>query len=180
MAEFQIIGKIIGAFALAGFLAYFLTPFVKQLAARLGAIDTPKDDRRMHKKPIPRLGGLAIFLSFLCTLLLFGEYSAQMLSVMLGATIIVVLGIFDDIMALGAKFKFIVQVLAACIPVCMGGLRIEVFTSFNPFSDSLYFDLGILAIPVTILWIVGITNAVNLIDGLDGRSEEHTSELQSH
>ena len=168
MAEFQIIGKIIGAFALAGFLAYFLTPFVKQLAARLGAIDTPKDDRRMHKKPIPRLGGLAIFLSFLCTLLLFGEYSAQMLSVMLGATIIVVLGIFDDIMALGAKFKFIVQVLAACIPVCMGGLRIEVFTSFNPFSDSLYFDLGILAIPVTILWIVGITNAVNLIDGLDG------------
>ncbi len=168
MTEYQIIGRIVGASTLAGFLSYFLTPFVKQLAARIGAIDTPKDDRRMHKKPIPRLGGLAIFLGFLCTLLLFGEFSAQMLSVMLGATVIVVLGIFDDIMALGAKLKFVVQVFAACIPVCMGGLRIEMFTSFNPFSDSPYFGLGIFAIPVTILWIVGITNAVNLIDGLDG------------
>ena len=168
MTEIQLIGKIVGAFALAGFLSYLLTPFVKQLAGRLGAIDTPKDDRRMHKKPIPRLGGLGIFLAFLCTLLLFGEFSAQMLSVMLGATVIVVLGIFDDIMALGAKLKFIVQIFAACIPVCMGGLRIEMFTNFNPFSDIFYFDLGIFAIPVTILWIVGITNAVNLIDGLDG------------
>lgn len=168
MTEYQIIGRIVGAFALAGFLSYFLTPFVKQLAARIGAIDTPKDDRRMHRKPIPRLGGLAIFLGFLCTLLLFGEYSAQMLSVMLGATVIVVLGIFDDMMALGAKFKFIVQIFAAAIPVCMGGLRIEMFTSFNPFSDSTYFGLGVFSIPVTILWIVGITNAVNLIDGLDG------------
>ena len=88
MTEIQLIGKIVGAFALAGFLSYLLTPFVKQLAGRLGAIDTPKDDRRMHKKPIPRLGGLGIFLAFLCTLLLFGEFSAQMLSVMLGATVI--------------------------------------------------------------------------------------------
>ena len=64
MTEYQIIGRIVGAFALAGFLSYFLTPFVKQLAARIGAIDTPKDDRRMHRKPIPRLGGLAIFLGF--------------------------------------------------------------------------------------------------------------------
>ena len=167
MTEIQFIGKIIGAFAVAGFLSYFMTPFVKRLAARIGAIDIPKDGRRMHHHPIPRLGGLAIFGAFLCTLI-FGEFNAQMLSVMLGATVIVVLGIFDDIMALGAKLKFVVQIFAACIPVCMGGLRIEMFTNFNPFSDSFYFDLGVFAIPVTILWIVGITNAVNLIDGLDG------------
>lgn len=168
MTEIQFIGKIVGAFAVAGFLSYFMTPFVKRLAARIGAIDIPKDGRRMHHHPIPRLGGLAIFGAFLCTLLLFGEFNAQMLSVMLGATVIVVLGIFDDIMALSAKLKFVVQIFAACIPVCMGGLRIEMFTNFNPFSDSFYFDLGVFAIPVTILWIVGITNAVNLIDGLDG------------
>ena len=79
-----------------------------------------------------------------------------------------VLGIFDDIVALGAKFKFCIQIIAAAIPVCIGGLKIEFFTSFNPFSDNPYFSLGYLSIPVTILWIVGITNAVNLIDGLDG------------
>lgn len=168
MTESQVIFRIVSAFVLAGVLSYVFTPFVKRFAYRVGAIDVPKDNRRMHKKPIPRLGGLGIFLAFLCALLLFGEYSAQMLSVMLGATVIVVLGIFDDIMALGAKFKFVVQIFAAAIPVCMGGLRIEMFTSFNPFSPNPYFGLGVFSIPVTIIWIVGITNAVNLIDGLDG------------
>lgn len=168
MTELQVIGRIVSALVVAGVLSYIFTPFVKRFAYMVGAIDVPKDNRRMHKKPIPRLGGLAIFLAFLCALMVFGEFSAAMLSVMLGATVIVVLGIFDDIMALGAKFKFCVQIFAAAIPVCMGGLRIEMFTSFNPFSASPYFDLGVFAIPVTILWIVGITNAVNLIDGLDG------------
>ena len=78
------------------------------------------------------------------------------------------LGIFDDIMALGAKLKFVVQIVAAAIPVCAGGLKIAMFTNLNPFSENPYFNLGIFAIPVTIIWIVGITNAVNLIDGLDG------------
>lgn len=114
------------------------------------------------------MGGLAIFMGFLASLMIFGQMDVQMLSILLGAMIIVVLGIFDDIVALGAKFKFCIQIIAAAIPVCVGGLKIEFFTSFNPFSNNPYFSLGMLAIPVTILWIVGITNAVNLIDGLDG------------
>lgn len=168
MSEYQVIGTIIAAFAVAGVLAYFLTPFVKRFAHRVGAIDVPKDNRRMHKTPIPRMGGLAIFIAFLCAMLIFADFTEQLLSILLGATIIVVLGIFDDILALGAKLKFVVQIVAAAIPVCAGGLKIEMFTNLNPFSADPYFNLGIFAIPVTVIWIVGITNAVNLIDGLDG------------
>lgn len=168
MTEYSVIFKVIAVFALAGVIAYVLTPFVKQFAHKIGAIDVPKDSRRMHKKPVPRLGGLAIFLAFLCTMLVFGDIDRQTLCILIGATIIVVLGIFDDVMALGAKLKFVVQIGAAAIPVCFGGLRIEMFSNLNPFSDNPYISLGVLAIPVTIIWIVGITNAVNLIDGLDG------------
>ncbi len=168
MPEYIVIGKIIASFIVAGVLAYLFTPPVKKFAQKIGAIDIPKDNRRMHKEPIPRLGGLAIFGGFLCAILIFGKLDQQMLCVLLGAIMIVVLGIFDDVMALGAKLKFVVQIVAAAIPVCIGGLQIRLFTNLNPFSDEPYFHLGILAIPVTIIWIVGITNAVNLIDGLDG------------
>lgn len=168
MSEYQVIGTIIGAFVLAGVLSYVLTPVVKRFAYTIGAIDVPKDNRRMHKKPIPRLGGLAIFIGFLGAMLVFYRFDMQMLSILLGAMIIVVLGIFDDVLALGPKFKFLVQIIAAAIPVCVGGMKIEFFTSFNPFTTNPYFSLGVFAIPVTVIWIVGITNAVNLIDGLDG------------
>lgn len=166
--EYKVVLLVLGAFALAGLLSFWLTPHVSEFAHKVGAMDIPQDGRRMHKKPTPRMGGLAIFMGFLAALLTFGTLDVQMLSILLGAMIIVVLGIFDDIVALGAKFKFCIQIIAAAIPVCIGGLKIEFFTSFNPFSDNPYFSLGYLAIPVTILWIVGITNAVNLIDGLDG------------
>ena len=166
--EYKVVALVLGAFALAGVLSFWLTPHVSEFAHKVGAMDIPRDARRMHKRPIPRMGGLAIFMGFLSALLIFGKMDVQMLSILLGAMIIVVLGIFDDIAALGAKFKFCIQVLAAAIPVCIGGLKIEFFTSFNPFSDNQYFSLGFMAIPVTIIWIVGITNAVNLIDGLDG------------
>ena len=168
MSEYQVIGAIIGAFVLAGVLSYVLTPAVKRFAYKIGAIDVPKDTRRMHKEPIPRLGGLAIFIGFLGAMLVFYRFDMQMLSILLGAMIIVVLGIFDDVLALGAKFKFLIQIIAAAVPVCVGGMKIEFFTSFNPFTTNPYFSLGVFAIPVTIIWIVGITNAVNLIDGLDG------------
>lgn len=166
--EYKVVLLVLGAFALAGVLSFWLTPYVSEFAHKVGAMDIPRDARRMHKRPIPRMGGLAIFMGFLAALLIFGRMDVQMLSILLGAMLIVVLGIFDDIVALGAKFKFCIQILAAAIPVCVGGLKIEFFTSFNPFSDNPYFSLGILSVPVTILWIVGITNAVNLIDGLDG------------
>lgn len=168
MPEYFILGRIMAAFAVAGILAYVATPHVKQFARQIGAIDVPKDNRRMHKKPIPRLGGLSIFVGFLGALLLFGQLDQTMLCVLLGASIIVALGMFDDVLALSAKLKFLVQIVAAAIPVCIGNLQIRLFTNLNPFSEESYLHLGVLAIPVTILWIVGITNAVNLIDGLDG------------
>ena len=168
MSEYIVIGTIIAAFAVAAVLSYFFTPPVKNCAHKVGAIDVPKDARRMHKKPIPRLGGLAIYGGFLCSILIFGQLDETMLCVLLGAAIIVALGIFDDVLALGAKLKFVVQIVAAAIPVCIGDLQIGLFTNLNPLSDTPFVHLGILAVPVTIIWIVGITNAVNLIDGLDG------------
>ena len=168
MSEYIVIGTIIAAFAVAAVLSYFFTPPVKSFAHKVGAIDVPKDARRMHKKPIPRLGGLAIYGGFLCSILIFGQLDETMLCVLLGAAIIVALGIFDDVLALGAKLKFVVQIVAAAIPVCIGDLQIGLFTNLNPLSDTPFVHLGILAVPATIIWIVGITNAVNLIDGLDG------------
>ena len=168
MSEYLVIGTIIAAFAVAAVLSYFFTPPVKNFAHKVGAIDVPKDARRMHKKPIPRLGGLAIYGGFLCSILIFGQLDETMLCVLLGAAIIVALGIFDDVLALGAKLKFVVQIVAAAIPVCIGDLQIGLFTNLNPLSDTPFVHLGILAVPATIIWIVGITNAVNLIDGLDG------------
>lgn len=168
MSEYIVIGTIIAAFAVAAVLSYFFTPPVKNFAHKVGAIDVPKDARRMHKKPIQRLGGLAIYGGFLCSILIFGQLDETMLCVLLGAAIIVALGIFDDVLALGAKLKFVVQIVAAAIPVCIGDLQIGLFTNLNPLSDTPFVHLGILAVPVTIIWIVGITNAVNLIDGLDG------------
>ena len=168
MSEYIVIGTIIAAFAVAAVLSYFFTPPVKNFAHKVGAIDVPKDARRMHKKPIPRLGGLAIYGGFLCSILIFEQLDETMLCVLLGAAIIVALGIFDDVLALGAKLKFVVQIVAAAIPVCIGDLQIGLFTNLNPLSDTPFVHLGILAVPATIIWIVGITNAVNLIDGLDG------------
>lgn len=168
MSEYKLLLWVLLAFVVAGALSFAFTPLVKIFAYKVGAIDIPKDNRRMHKVPVPRLGGLAIFLGFLFSILVFGSLDRQLQSILLGAVVIVVLGIVDDIMALGAKLKFIIQILAASIPVVYGNLRIEQFSNPNLFSDDLYIKLGIFAIPITIIWIVGITNSVNLIDGLDG------------
>ena len=118
MSEYQVIGMIIGAFVLAGVLSYALTPFVKRFAYKIGAIDVPKDSRRMHKRPIPRLGGLAIFIGFLGAMLVFYRFDMQMLSVLLGAMIIVVLGIFDPlerIPLVGNAFSVIFGIISGVI-----------------------------------------------------------------
>lgn len=165
---YQVVLSVLVAFFLSGILSFLLTPPVKKLAYRIGAIDVPKDGRRMHKRPTPRLGGLAIFGGFLVAAIVTGHITPQRLWILAGAAVIVVLGIFDDRNALSAKFKFVIQIVAAAIPVIFGNLRIAMFTNPFLFSDSLYWNLGALSIPITILWIVAITNAVNLIDGLDG------------
>lgn len=158
---------IVLSFLTAGVIAFCSTPLVKMFAGKIGAIDVPEDNRRMHKVPIPRLGGLAIFLGFVFSVLFFVDMTNELKATLLGACIIVVLGVIDDTIRLGAKLKFVVQIGAALIPV-LCGVRITIFSNPNFFSDSSFINLGFLSIPITVLWIVGITNAVNLIDGLDG------------
>ena len=165
----QAFGYVVLALVVALIVSFLMTPVVKGLAYKVGAIDVPRDARRMHKVPIPRLGGLAIFIGFMVSVFLFvnirGDRAMQ--SILLGAVVILVLGVLDDIMALPAMLKFVVQIAAACIPA-LNGVVIQAISNPNIFSDDLYWVLDGLSIPITILWIVGITNAVNLIDGLDG------------
>ena len=167
LIENRLVAYVVLALLVALVVSFLMTPVVKTFAYKVGAIDVPKDNRRMHKVPIPRLGGLAIFIGFMVSILLFAEISAEMKSILLGAVIIVVLGVVDDIMALPAMLKFVIQIAAALIPA-LNGVQILAFSNPNIFSESLYWVLGGLSVPFTVLWIVAITNAVNLIDGLDG------------
>ena len=165
------------SFALAFIISFVATPIAKKVAFYIGAVDVPKDERRMHKKPIARLGGLAIFSGFIISLM-FGLLStiigvigvtpnAQLLGMLVGVFIIVGMGIVDDIKQLGPKVKFLFQILAAIAVVWISGDKISVIT--NPFSSGESAVIAdFIAYPLTIIWIVGITNAINFIDGLDG------------
>ena len=165
--QLSVVGTAAAALFVAAVVALISTPVVRSLAFRIGAVDVPKDGRRMHDHPIPRMGGLAIFFGFLLSVLVFLPLSLQLRSMLLGAVVIVILGIFDDIYALSAKLKFVVQIAAALMAV-LGGNQITVLSNINVFSSEPYWELGWLSYPISVLWIVAITNAVNLIDGLDG------------
>ena len=158
------VGKnLMVAFIVAFIVTFFTTPFVKNLAFKIGAVDIPKDNRRMHKKPTARLGGLAIFLGFIASAIIFADLSSEIVGMLIGCAVIVTLGVFDDIYTLSAKVKLLVQIVAALCPVKIDFIRVPSFI-----SEYGYIGLGWFAIPLTVLWIVGITNAVNLLDGLDG------------
>ncbi|MEG6569988.1 MraY family glycosyltransferase [Thermoanaerobacterium thermosaccharolyticum] len=157
-------GIYILSFVVAFVVALIATPAAKKLAYKIGAIDIPKDKRRVHKKPVPLIGGLAIYLGTILSILLFLPKSQTNLGIIAGSTIIVVLGIFDDKYELKAKVKLLGQLLASFV-VVLSGVRIDWLT--NPFGDGMI-NIGVFAIPLSIFWIVGITNAMNLIDGLDG------------
>ena len=165
--QLSVVGMALAALLTAAVVSLIATPVVKSLAFRVGAVDIPKDGRRMHDHPIPRMGGLAIFFGFMLSVLLFVPLTEQLRGMLLGGVIIVILGIFDDIYALPAKPKFLVQIAAALVAVWAGN-KIEFLSNPNIFSSEPYWELGWLSIPISVLWIVGITNAVNLIDGLDG------------
>lgn len=165
--DLQTVGWVAAALVTAMVVALITTPVVKELAFKIGAVDVPKDGRRMHDHPIPRMGGLAIFFGFLLSVLVYLEITPQLRGMLLGSMIIVVLGIFDDIYALGAKLKLVVQIVAALVAVLSGNV-IQILSNPNVFSENPYWNLGWLAVPVSVVWIVAITNAVNLIDGLDG------------
>lgn len=167
MMEIPTVGFVLLIMLIAAVVSFAATPLVKAFSVKVGAIDVPKDNRRMHDHPIPRLGGLAIFLGFMFSILLMVPLDTPKRGMLLGAVIIVILGIFDDIYALPAKLKFVVQIVAALVAVGAGN-RIEVLSNPNIFSENPVWALGWLSFPVTVIWIVVITNAVNLIDGLDG------------
>ncbi|MFB4167174.1 glycosyltransferase family 4 protein [Virgibacillus sp. JSM 102003] len=138
-----------------------LTPVVKKLAIKIGAIDKP-NQRKVHSKVMPRLGGLSIYITFMGWLIFFQSNSEYVWYLVIGGTIIVIVGLLDDIIELSAKVKFAGQILAAV--VISTGVQIEFINL--PFDATLEF--GMWSIPLTILWIVGVSNAINLIDGLDG------------
>ena len=165
--DLPLIGIVAAALVVALVVALVATPVVKNLAIRVKAVDVPKDGRRMHDHPIPRMGGLAIFFGFILSAIIFVPLETPIRGMLLGGVIIVILGIFDDIYALPAKPKFLIQIVSALIAVLMGN-QIDVLSNPNIFSSDPYWELGWLSIPISVLWIVGITNAVNLIDGLDG------------
>lgn len=139
-----------------------LVPLSKVVAKHIGAIDMP-NERKVHNKPMPRLGGLAIFLTFLLGYVLFGYVNEQMISVLIGGFIIILLGICDDIKPIRARYKLIVQIIASCVVVFYGNI---VLSNISVLGFSLYF--GLWSYPLTIFFILAIINAINLIDGLDG------------
>ena len=161
------IWKIFAGPAVALLVSYLMTPPVKRFAENVGAIDVPKDARRVHDHPIPRMGGLAIFTGFVLSVLLFVNMSMQVMGLLLGAVIIAVMGALDDILCLNPWIKLGGQFLAALVAIRCG-IVFDVISNPGFLDGEATIPLGWLSIPFTIMWIIACTNAVNLIDGLDG------------
>lgn len=150
-----------------------IMPIMKKIAHHIGAIDIPRKDegnRHIHKKPIPKLGGVGIFLAFLVGYMLFGQHSIKMNSILIGSFIIILTGIVDDINDLRASRQLIAQIIAACIIVFYGGISLTDITAF-----SLHINFGIFSNIITVFFIVACINIINFTDGLDGLSGGVTS-----
>lgn len=174
-------GNIAIAFILAFIVAFIATPYTIKLAPKIGAVDIPKDKRRMHTKAMPKFGGPAVILGFLVSMLylilvmniegslnLFGDeqYGIKLIGILLGIVVITITGIIDDIKTLNPWQQLFGQIIAAIIVVSFG-IKIEHFDI--PF----FYRVGLseaFSNVITVIWIVGVTNAINLIDGLDGLS----------
>jgi UDP-GlcNAc:undecaprenyl-phosphate GlcNAc-1-phosphate transferase len=162
------------AFVLAIIFGAILTPLVRSVAARFGVLDHALSARKIHGRPVPRLGGIAIVAAFYLPLValfffetevgrLFLAERNQALGLFVGGILIALLGVYDDLRGAGAKLKFLVQFLVAGLVYYLG-FRIN--SVANPFGESI--QLGWMGLPFTLFWIVGVINAMNLIDGLDG------------
>lgn len=140
-----------------------LTPLVIKIAKKINAIDVPLDDRRMHKKPIPRLGGLAIYLSFLFSISLFADFSNKLMGILIGSIFLILTGIVDDIDSVSSKKKFLCQIVASLMPVLIGNITLNEISVLG-----IKISFGAFSIPLTIFFMVACINMINLIDGLDG------------
>jgi UDP-GlcNAc:undecaprenyl-phosphate GlcNAc-1-phosphate transferase len=163
----------VGAYFISAYLALLITPLVVWLARRIGAVDRP-GLRSVHTQPIPRIGGVAIYVSSLGAILpllfldntvgrIFHDVQLQILVLLGFASAVFLIGLIDDLRRLPARFKFVAELLAAGA-VCLSGVRITTIG----LGEGMTADLGWLGWPLTLLWIVGLTNAVNMSDGLDG------------
>ena len=157
-------------FAVAVGVALILTPAVIFLANKTGAVDKP-DARKVHTKPIPRIGGLGIYAAFMAAILVMiaitepeGEVLREIIGLIVSGTLMMLVGLIDDYKNLPAKVKLLGQIVAASVLVFGFNVRIDFVT--DPFGDYIYLEW--IAIPATLFWLVGLTNTVNLIDGLDG------------
>ena len=174
-------GDIAIAFLLAFIVAFMATPWSIKLANKIGAVDIPKDERRMHQDKMPKLGGVAVIAGFLISIIyllfvvtiegsvnIFGQenYIKKLIGILLGIIVITITGILDDVKTLKPYQKLFGQVLAAVIVIAFG-LQIDAINVSN--LPQIGFNKG-LSIFITLIWIVGITNAINLMDGLDGLS----------
>ncbi len=151
-------------------IAFTMTPVARVIAFKIGAVDVPKDKRRMHRVAMPLMGGVAIYTAFVITTLAFCDLAAnakEICGLLAGATFIVITGILDDKFNLKPILKLLMQIVAALI-VAFCGVTVDNIGIFMSNGEML--SLGVLSIPITVIWIVGMTNAVNLIDGLDGLS----------
>ena len=158
----ELVMKIVALIAIPCLMVALVMPFIKKLANHIGAMDIP-NARKVHSIPIPRLGGLGIYLGFLLGYMFFGEPTAQMNSILIGSFIIVLTGVIDDIKPLKASHKFLGQLAATLIVVFYGGILLKELSAFG-----FYANFGIFSPLVTIFFILGCINCMNLIDGLDG------------
>lgn len=174
-------GDIVIAFLLAFITAFVITPHTMRLAKRVGAIDIP-NDRRVNKKPMPRLGGLAVISGFLVSIIyllittslegkinLFGaeNYYFKLIGFFIGIFILGIVCYIDDVKGIPSYVKLTAQIVAAIIVVVFG-IKIEDISI--PFIEGKIEIGGVFSYILTVCWIIGITNAINLIDGLDGLS----------
>ena len=141
-----------------------IMPLMVKFANHIGAIDIPRT-RHIHKKPMPKLGGLGIFFGFLFGYMLFGINSIQMNSVLIGSFIIIIIGLLDDIKPIKGNQKLLGQIIAASIIVFYGKILLSNVTMFG-----FNFEFGIFKYPITLLFIISCINIINLIDGMDGLS----------
>lgn len=152
-------------FLTAFILALAFTPIAIKIAPKIGAIDIPKDNRRMHTKAMPRFGGMAIYIGTIAAMLIFLPINNRMLGVIAGGTLIFIVGIVDDLKCMPPKVKLLFQILSACI---LYKFTVSINFIGNPFGEGYYYFPWVVSLLVTVIWIVGITNTINLIDGLDG------------
>ena len=139
-----------------------IMPVIMKIAYHINALDEP-NERKVHKEPMPRLGGLGIFSGFLLGYMLFCSQTPQMISILIGSFILLIVGIIDDINSIKPLSKFLGQLAAAIVVVYYGNVVMQDISAYG-----LYLNFGIIARPITIIFILGIINCLNLIDGLDG------------